>query len=85
MYPQPDGNLGTSDVDGMALDLQLIYDRVSVLLVNLLFILGCAVGNLLLFLLLNREKVSMVKVFLLLYGALGAVYLGVIPFSMVPD
>ena len=85
MYPQPDGNLGASDVDGMALDLQLIYDRVSVLLVNLLFILGCAVGNLLLFLLLNREKVSMVKVFLLLYGTLGAVYLGVIPFSMVPD
>lgn len=85
MYPQPDGNLGASDVDGMALDLQLIYDRVSVLLVNLLFILGCAVGNLLLFLLLNREKVSMVKAFLLLYGTLGAVYLGVIPFSMVPD
>ena len=85
MYPQTDGNLGCSSVDGMALDLQLIYERVSAFLVKAIFVLGCAAVNLLLFLLLNREKVSYVKVFLLLYGALGAVYLGVIPFSMVPD
>lgn len=85
MYPQGDPNGNHSSIDGMVLDLQLIYGSVSGFLVKAVFIFLCAVGNLLLFWLLNRENVSYIKVFLLLYGGLGAVYLGVIPFSMVPD
>lgn len=85
LYDQPDINWTHSDIEGTALEFQTIYGRMNAFTVEICFVLCCAALNLFVFLLLNQKKVSYIKVFILLYGVLGAAYLGIIPFSMVPD